>query len=305
VKPLISVVIVNFNSGSALESALAALPEGLAGIEWDGLVVDNASTDGSERAAEQQDRITLVRHLMNVGFAAGMNAGIADTSGPLVLVMNPDCVLQPGTGKALVQELQTHTRYAIIAPRILDPGGTLQENARGDPNMLTGLFGRTTIGARFFPRLRATRRNLLSASLTKMPGTSHAVDWVSGACMLARREALKSVGGFDEGYFLYWEDADLCRRLRNAGWEIRYMPAPTVVHDVGQSSQSARTLANREFHRSAYRYFATHVVPQKWHPARPLGWAILRLRCLYLELLIHSKSLDSYRAPLGPPGGHE
>jgi hypothetical protein len=278
VKPLISVVIVNFNSGSALESALAALPEGLAGIEWDGLVVDNASTDGSERAAEQQDRIKLVRHLMNVGFAAGMNAGIADTSGPLVLVMNPDCVLQPGTGKALVQELQTHTRYAIIAPRILDPGGTLQENARGDPNMLTGLFGRTTIGARFLPRLRATRRNLLSASLTKMPGTSHAVDWVSGACMLARREALKSVGGFDEGYFLYWEDADLCRRLRNAGWEIRYMPGPTVVHQVGRSSQSARSLANREFHRSAYRYFATHIVPQKWHPARLIGWVTLMLR---------------------------
>jgi GT2 family glycosyltransferase len=304
-KPLISVVIVNFNSGAALESALAALPDGLTGLQWEAIVLDNASIDGSERAAEQRDRIRLVRHPTNVGFAAGMNAGIAATSGPLVLIMNPDCLLQPGTGRALVQELQTHTRYAIIAPRILDPGGTLQENARGDPNMLTGLFGRTTIGSRLFPGLAPSQRNLRSTSLTKTSESSHAVDWVSGACMLARREALKSVGGFDQGYFLYWEDADLCRRLRNAGWEIRYMPEPTVVHDVGQSSQSARTLANREFHRSAYRYFATHVVPQKWHPARPLGWAILRLRCLYLELLIHSKSLNSHRAPLGPPGGHE
>ncbi len=282
-RPLISVVIVNFNSGTALESTLAALPEGLAGIEWDGIVLDNASSDGSERAAEQQERVRVVRQPANVGFAAGMNAGIAATSGPFVLALNPDCRLQPGAARALVHEIQTHPRCAAIAPRILDPGGTLQENARGDPDMLTGLFGRTTIGSRRFPGLAPARRNLLSASLAKTTESSHIVDWVSGACMLARREALDRVGGFDEGYFLFWEDADLCRRLRNAGWEIRYMPAPTVVHDVGQSSRSARTLANREFHRSAYRYFATHVVPRKWHPARPLGWAILRLRSLYLE----------------------
>ena len=96
--------------------------------------------------------------------------------------------------------------------------------------------------------------------------------------MLARREAFAGVGGFDEGYFLYWEDADLCRRLRNAGWETRYFKGATAIHDVGQSSRNARALASREFHRSAYRYFATHVVPQRWHPARMAGWMILELR---------------------------
>jgi GT2 family glycosyltransferase len=96
--------------------------------------------------------------------------------------------------------------------------------------------------------------------------------------MLIRRSALASVGGFDEGYFLYWEDADLCRRLRNAGWETRYSTVAVVTHDVGQSSKNARGLANREFHRSAYRYFSTHVAPRKWHPLRIPAWLLLTLR---------------------------
>jgi GT2 family glycosyltransferase len=104
------------------------------------------------------------------------------------------------------------------------------------------------------------------------------VDWISGACMLARREALAAVGGFDERYFLYWEDADLCRRLRAAGWTARYVPHAVVVHRVGGSSQSVRRLAIRAFHQSAYRYYVTHVVPQWWHPGRVVAWTLLSAR---------------------------
>ncbi len=144
--------------------------------------------------------------------------------------------------------------------------------------MWTGVFGRTSVLSRYLPRLAVVRRNLVSSALASSAHLSHRVDWVSGACMLIRRDGLASVDGFDEGYFLYWEDADLCRRLRNAGWETRYMTGAAAVHDVGQSSRNARRLANREFHRSAYRYYATHVVPQWWHPGRIVGWMVLMLR---------------------------
>jgi GT2 family glycosyltransferase len=107
---------------------------------------------------------------------------------------------------------------------------------------------------------------------------SATVDWVMGAAMLIRREAFDAVGGFDERFFLYWEDADLCRRLRNRGWTTRYVPGAVVEHPGGRSSATARVMATREFHRSAYLYYATHVVPSPWHPLRWFARAALTAR---------------------------
>jgi GT2 family glycosyltransferase len=274
----VSVIIVNFNSGGALPRTLASLPDGLAGTEWDAIVVDNASSDGSERLTEGDVRIRLLRQQTNLGFAAGVNAGLSATSAPFVLVLNPDCRLQTGAGQRLLAEMLSWSDCAVVGPVVLDPSGSLQESARGDPTILTGLFGRTSLLSRLFPDLPVVKRNLAALPLSKSEEASHKVDWVSGACMLLRREAVDGVGGLDEGYFLYWEDADICRRLRQAGWQVRYTTVATVVHDVGQSSRNAKALANREFHRSAYRYFATYVVPQQWHPARILARTILMTR---------------------------
>ncbi|MEW6319597.1 MAG: glycosyltransferase family 2 protein [Acidobacteriota bacterium] len=276
----LAVVIVNFNAGEALEETLSSLAPGLEGFDWEAVVVDNASNDGSERHAERAgDRVALRRMGANAGFARGVNAGIAASSAPLVLILNPDCRLVPGAVKALTDVLAAHADAAIVGPRILNADGTLQESARGDPTLLTGLFGRTSRLSRWFPDLAIVKRNLAAERAVAAGLPSVPVDWVSGAAMLARREALAAVGGFDEGYFLYWEDADLCRRLRDAGWLTRYVPAATVVHHVGQSSRHARALAIEAFHDSAYRYYVTHVIPQRWHPGRLLARAVLSLRC--------------------------
>jgi N-acetylglucosaminyl-diphospho-decaprenol L-rhamnosyltransferase len=277
----VSVVIVNYNAGAALAATLASLPSGLADLEWDCVVVDNASQDGSERVAEAAGRrVRLLRQASNSGFAAGVNAGIAATEAPLVLILNPDCALDAGAVEVLRQELLRSPRCGVVGPRILDPDGALQDSARGDPNLLTGIFGRTGALSRLLPRLSIVRKNLVAQDALDSGQSSTIVDWVSGACMLARREALRQIRGFDEGYFLYWEDADLCRRLRTAGWETRYVPAAVVRHQVGQSSRTVRGLANRAFHDSAYRYYVTHVVPQPWHPGRVVARAILATRSL-------------------------
>ncbi len=97
--------------------------------------------------------------------------------------------------------------------------------------------------------------------------------------MLVRRAAFDEVGGFDARYFLYWEDADLCRRLRARGYEIRYVPAATAVHQVGHSSRTARAASIKAFHESAYLYYATHVAPGAWNPKRAIARVLLAARC--------------------------
>jgi GT2 family glycosyltransferase len=276
----VSVVIVNYNSGRHLARCLQSLKDHLPENAWDCCVVDNASSDGSERVASQfGSRVRLQRNDRNAGFARAANQGIAATSGELVLILNPDCGLMAEAICVLTGELQLHPTCALVGPRVLNPDGSIQASARGDPTMVTGLFGRSTLLTRVFPASRAARNNL-RVHLPPEPGTrSVEVDWVSGACMLARRDALQAVGGFDERYFLYWEDADLCRRLRMDGYSVRYVPDARVMHEGGGSSNPSPSVAVRAFHQSAYTYYVTHVASGRWHPQRWLAWLILRLRC--------------------------
>jgi len=270
---------VNFNAGEELRHALQSLADEMGDRPWEGVVVDNASTDGSaDIALDFAPAVTLVRNAGNVGFGRGINQGLGRARAPFVLIMNPDCRLESGAIDRLMGELAGRPSCAIVGPRILDPDGAEQGSARGDPDMLTGVFGRSAALRRLFPALAVSERNVVPS--TSVPtGGSLAVDWLSGACMLARASAIASVGGFDERYFLYWEDADLCRRLRAAGLEVRFVPAASAVHRVGQSSRTARAASIRAFHASAYLYYATHVAPGALNPKRPLARALLAARC--------------------------
>lgn len=269
----VAAVIVNFNAGEALAESLHSLvrdPD----VDWEVVVVDNASSDGSADAVEAiAPWVRLVRNRENVGFGRGVNQGVAATKAPLVLLINPDCTIAPGATAILAAVLRDHPECAIAGPKILDPDGGVQGSARGDPDMLTGLFGRTAALRRALPGSAPAKRNVVSAEADAV------VDWLSGACMLARRSALQQVGGFDERYFLYWEDADICRRLRRLGLTIRYAPAAVATHQVGRSSRTARADSIRAFHQSAYLYYATHVAPGAWNPKRLLARVLLRTRC--------------------------
>jgi N-acetylglucosaminyl-diphospho-decaprenol L-rhamnosyltransferase len=278
--PDVAAVIVNYNAGAELRAALQSIANELAGRPWDAVVVDNASADGSASAASAfAPNVRLLRNAENVGFARGVNRGLRETTAPLVLVMNPDCRLLPGAVKGLEAELARFPACAVVGPRILDPDGSVQGSARGDPDMLTGLFGRSTLVRRLLPGFPAARRNVVSGAAVSSGKSSVEVDWLSGACMLARRRPLEAIGGFDERYFLYWEDADLCRRLRASGHAVRYVPGATAVHRVGHSSRTARAPAIRAFHASAYLYYATHVAPGRFSVKRAVARALLAARC--------------------------
>jgi hypothetical protein len=268
-------VIVNYNAGLELRTALQSIAEEMVGRRWEAVVVDNASVDDcGDLVAEFAPYARVVRNAVNVGFGRAVNQGVAASSAPVMLIMNPDCRLAPGAVAAMRAELDTRQRCAIVGPRVLDPDGSEQGSARGDPDMLTGLFGRTGPLRKLLPSSAVSRRNVAGSSRQ-----SATVDWVSGACMLVRRTAFAEVGGFDSRYFLYWEDADLCRRLRARGHEIRHVPAATAVHRVGQSSRTARAASIRAFHESAYLYYSTHVAPGPFNPKRAIARALLAARC--------------------------
>jgi GT2 family glycosyltransferase len=278
--PEVAAILVNYNAGGELARALRSIADEWAGRSWEAVVVDNASIDGSADSVEAfAPAARLVRNATNVGFARGVNQGLAASTAPLVLIMNPDCRIMAGAIGELRTVLEAHPDCAIAGPRILNPDGSVQGSARGDPNMLTGLFGRTAVLRRVVPFLPAAKRNVVTGEAIRSGDASVEVDWLSGACMLARRDALEKVRGFDERFFLYWEDADLCRRLRAAGYHVRYVPGATAIHRVGQSSRTARAFAIREFHKSAYLYYATHVAPAPLNPKRAVAGALLRMRC--------------------------
>lgn len=274
--PEVAAVIVNYNAGEELRSALQSIAGEMHGQAWEAVVVDNNSEDGSAAiAAGYAPHARVVRNAANLGFGRAVNQGVAASSAPLILIMNPDCRLEPGAVNTMRTELDAHARCAIVGPQVLDPDGAVQGSARGDPDMLTGLFGRTGPLRALLPSSSVARRNVVTGEGRR----SRVVDWVSGACMLVRRSAFEEVGGFDPKYFLYWEDADLCRRLRARGHEIRYVPAATAVHRVGHSSRTARAASIKAFHESAYLYYATHVAQGRFNPRRLLARVLLSARC--------------------------
>jgi N-acetylglucosaminyl-diphospho-decaprenol L-rhamnosyltransferase len=280
--PEVTAILVNYNAGDELRHALQSIADDMAGAPWEAFVVDNNSADGSGAVAEQfGPPVTLIRNAENVGFGRGVNQGVTAARAPLVLIMNPDCRLVPGAIAALRAALAAHAACALVGPRILNTDGSVQGSARGDPDMLTGLFGRTSALQRLLPWLTVSKRNVVTTGLPAAhgPASSVTVDWLSGACVLGLRTALLEIGGFDPRYFLYWEDADLCRRLRARGHEIRYVPSATAVHRVGHSSRTAQAAAIRAFHASAYLYYSTHVAPGALNPKRVVAKALLAARC--------------------------
>lgn len=263
----LAILIVNYNAGDHLARCLASLPGALGAFDWEAIVVDNASSDGSAAfAATASGPVRLVQSETNLGFGTAMNRAASETRAPWLLLLNPDAVLEAGVCERLIEEFGRQPSAAIIGPGILNDDGSVQGSARGDPSWTTALFGRTSPLTRWFPSSPLARRSVIPPELPAGQ-TSLEVDWVSGACLLARHDAFDRVGGFDPAYFLYWEDADLCRRLRDAGFTIRYQPDTWVRHVIGGSSQTAPALAIRAFYDGALRYYSRYVArnaPQRW-----------------------------------------
>jgi GT2 family glycosyltransferase len=266
-------IIVNYHAYDELDRCLAALEQFEPTVDL--VVVDHDSQRDAIRViCERHPRARVVASSDNRGFGAGMNRGARETDAARLFLINPDALVEGPIVDALQAIMAEQPDVAVVGPLVREGDGTIQASARRFPGLTTVVAGRTTWLTRVLPRNRWTTQNLLTGPDVREP---IAVDWVSGACMLVRRDAFDQVGGFDERFFLYWEDADLCRRLREAGWRTVYQPGVAVHHVTGRSSRHAPVASERAFHASVYRYFVKHTpAPARW--AAPLVWLALRLR---------------------------
>ena len=245
--PPVSAVVVNFNARDYLLECVRSLrAEGVEEI----VVVDNDSSDGSVWAMRGADAgVRVLATGENLGYGRAANRGALTTGGRRLLVCNSDVVLEPGAVKSMAEVLDEEPAVGLVGPRIENSDGSLYPSPRTFPNLGTAA-GHAFLGL-VAPRNRFTRNY-------RMLDWDHAravsVDWVSGACFLAEREVWDAVGGFDEAYFMYVEDVDLCWRVQRAGWSVAFEPEARVVHAQGVSTDLMPYRMIVEHHRSLLRF---------------------------------------------------
>jgi GT2 family glycosyltransferase/glycosyltransferase involved in cell wall biosynthesis len=253
----LSIVVLSWNVREMLAGCLRSLP-GAAGEWWaraEVVVVDNASTDGSaEMVREQFPGVRVLALRENRGFSVGNNAGIRASRGRFVLLLNPDTIARPGSIEAMCEYLEGQPDVGVVGPRLLNPDGTLQPSRRRFPTLATALVESTPL-QQAFPSAEVLRRFYVE---DRPDGETQDVDWLSGAALLCRRETLEQVGLFDPGYFMFSEEVDLCRRVREAGWRVVYLPGAEITHFGGQSTDQAVPSRHINFNSSKARYFRLH-----------------------------------------------
>lgn len=282
--PDLSVIFVSYNSRALLDTCLRALPGALGGRSFDVVVADNASSDGSADMVEDAwPQVRLVRMSANVGFARAVNRAHAGASGRHVLLLNPDTMPEPGSLGVLVGFLDAHARAGVVAPQLLNSDGSDQGTARAFPTPVAAFFGRRSLLTRLFPANRWSRRYLIGRQ--RAGSSPFEVDWVSGACLMMPRAVADLVGGLDEGFFMHWEDADLCHRIKDAGYQVWCEPGARVTHHEGGSRRGWPPRQVWAFHHGAFRYYAKHGARRWWNPLRYVAAAGLALRATALILL--------------------
>lgn len=323
----LSVIVLSWNTRTLLEKCLRSLVCGQEGIALEILVADNASEDDSRAMVRQLfPHVHLVENPRNLGFGAGNNAALPFAHGRYVLFLNSDTVVTAGALAGLVRYADSRPDVGILGPKLLNGDGTLQYSCRSYPTLGAGFFRNTPLG-RLFPKNRFASDYLMQSWDHATPRD---VDWVSGAALMMRRSLIDRIGAFDEDYYFYCEDVDLCWRVNhaplppdqnpndpspdaerpNGTWRVTYYPESIIYHLIGKSSDKVPTRMTYEFHRSQYLFFKKHYaasMPPVLRPLIPVGIGLravgqmVRFRVRYLQRRLRGEEPDRRRKR--PEGG--
>ena len=262
----ISVVVVAFNSAPMLAPLLSSLPDAFTGVDYETIVVDNGSSDGSADVAESAG--CHVIRSTNEGYAAGINKAVAASDAPYYMVLNPDTILEPGCARALLRAFDL-PRTGVAAPLVLTEDGEWTPSLRREPTVLRSI-GLTRTRLPIFSEYVLERQPYRESSVA---------DWAVGAALLVSRACHDEIGGWDASYFLYSEETDFCLRARDLGYLTRFEPAAKVRHIGGASGRSGTTHAMQVINRvrfygrrhgavHTYLYFVANLVSEASHVLR-------------------------------------
>ncbi len=298
----LSITIVNWNVCELLRRCLHSIMSNIqrptsnlqlptSNFQTEVIVVDNASSDDSVAMVEAEfPQVQLIANSENVGFTVGNNQGIAASRGRHILLLNPDTEVVGDALATMVEYMDAHARVGVLGPQLLNPDGSIQSSRRRFPTMATA-FLESTILQQWFSHNRITRHYYVA---DRPDDEIQEVDWVTGACLLARRRAIEEVGLLDVGFFMYSEELDWCHRIKAQGWKVVYLPTARVIHYGAQSSEQVKSFQHIQFQRSKIRYFCKHHGP--WQAG------VLRLFILttYLyQLIVEAlKWLVGHKRPL-------
>lgn len=292
VPPDLSVVIVNWNVCALLRRCLSSiLTTTPSGPTCQVIVVDCASTDDSVAMVRREfPAVQLIASPENLGYARGANLGAARALGRYLMIMNPDTEVIGDALAVLVRYMDAHPQVGAAGPQLRYADGRAQPSRRRFPTLATA-FWESTLLQQWFPHNRFARHYYMA---DRAADSAQAVDWLVGAALIIRRDTWQEVGPLDEGYFMYFEELDWCRRCRAAGWEVHYVPQAVILHHEAQSSDQVPAARAIYFQRSKVRYF------RKYHGAAWANCIRLFLLCTFAVQLLEEtlKWLIGHKRPL-------
>lgn len=262
----LSIAVISYNTRDLLLACLQSVQDRTAGVDYEVIVVDNASRDGSVDAVRARfPQLTVIANAENAGFARACNQAAAVSSGRYLLLLNSDTVMQVGTLRTMVTCLEQHLDIGAVSCLQRDEHGRVLQSCFPFPSIRDHV--------RHSEDLPTVIRRLVG-TLSPMDLTqSQDVDWANGACLMVRKAVFDRLGGLDERFFMYFEDVDLCRRVQQLGYRVRYVAEGEVVHLLGRSSLTSRNRLNEQWELSRIRYVEKHFA----QPRRFLmkGWIAL------------------------------
>ena len=268
----LSIIIVSWNVADLLAACLDSILDNQGQLQHEIIVVDSASSDHTVTTiAQQYPQVKLIEQVENVGFVRGNNIGFQQAQGRYLLLLNPDTEIIGSALQTMVHYLDEHPDVGVVGPHTLNTDGTTQSTRRRFPTMLTAVFESTWL------QPYAPKSVLNRYYVTDQPDTDTLeVDWVQGSAMMARREVYEQIGGLDEGYVMYSEELDWCRRAKDAGWRVVFLGSAHITHHGGKSSEQVVARRQIHFQESKLRYF------HKYHGWLAAGFLRFMLLAMYL-----------------------